>query len=179
MNRLDRRNSIFISIDVQEKLLPVIHNKDEIIKNQNILFKIAKELKIPVIVTEQYPKGLGPTVEGIIDEESDYKILEKQTFGPPENLLGILRETNRKQLIIAGIEMHICMYQTARDLINLGYEVTVVGDASGSRTEKNDQNGRELLKSAGAVVSNTESVLFDLLGEAGTPEFKALSPLIK
>ena len=142
----------------------------------------AKVLDIPVIVTEQYPKGLGPTVESIKDATGDqFEPIEKVVFScarSPE-FEEILAESNRKEVIIVGVETHVCVLQTSMDLINKGYTVYVPADAVTSRRELDWQRGINLIEKAGAVVGTKETFLFQLLERAGTDEFKQVSKLVK
>ena len=137
-------------------------------------------MDIDVIATEQYPKGLGSTIEeikGYIDEKN---IFSKVEFtGCIDEVKSYLEKNQKKNIIIAGMETHVCVYQTARDLIELGYNVFIVKDGVSSRTEENISNGLDLLKEMGCIITNTETVLFDLLKKAGSEEFKTISKLIK
>lgn len=179
---LIKENSILMVIDIQERLAPVIERRDTIVKNTNILLETAKELGLPVIITEQYPEGLGSTIDEVTKGSLEY---EESTFSKisfsayTEEVKKKLRSLNRHTIIIVGMETHICVFQTARDLIQAGYEVFIVSDAVGSRTRENYFNGLDLLKLVGSTITNTETVVFDLLKVAGTSEFKKLSQLIK
>lgn len=178
-HRLNKENTILLIIDIQERLASVMESREKVTENTNILISTASEMKIPIIVTEQYPKGIGPTLKEInLTEES--KIFEKISFSAfVGDIKSEIEKLNRKKVIITGMECHVCVYQTARDLIAEGYEVFVARDAVCSRTIDNHLNGLELMKNFGTVISNTESIVFDLLKVAGTPEFKTISKLIK
>lgn len=178
---LNKENTILFVIDIQEKLASVMKYKDQIINNTNVLVTAAREMDLPIIITEQYPKGIGPTVTDIKETiDNNAKIFEKNSFTAYiDGVKEALEATGRKKVIIVGMEAHICVFQTARDLIDNGYEVFIPRDAVCSRTKENFENGLELMKDVGAVISNTESVVFDLLKVSGTPEFKVLSKLIK
>lgn len=177
---LDKSEAVLLIIDIQERLAPVINKADEVIKNTNVLIAMAKEMEIPILVTEQYPKGLGCTVKEISDNLEDGSKFEKNTFtGCTIEVASALKETGRKKVIITGMETHVCVFQTVRDLLTSGYQVFVVADGVSSRTVENFKNGLDLMKEMGAVISNTETILFDLLKESGTPEFRTLSKLIK
>lgn len=179
---LNREDSILMIIDIQEKLVPVINNKEKIIKNTNILIESSRELELPIIVTEQYPRGLGGTI-GELNLERDERRLNtfsKNSFtGYTEAIEKKLKDLNKKSVIIVGMETHICVFQTSRDLIEAGYDVFIVSDAVGSRTCENYLNGLDLLKAMGGIITNTETVVFDLLKIAGTNEFRKISKLIK
>lgn len=179
---LNREDTILVVIDVQEKLAPAMRGNIKAIKNTNILLKVGKELDIPVIVTEQYPRGLGTTID-IIQENftGDTRVFEKTTFSAmrTEEIKEYVEKLNKPNLVVMGMETHICVYQTVKDLLLGGYNVYVARDAVASRTEENLENGLDLMKSYGAKISNVETIMFELLEKAGTEEFKSLSPLIK
>lgn len=177
---LNKEDAIVLVIDIQEKLMPAIFEKEELVSKSKILISGAKVLEVPVFVTEQYPKGLGETIGELNTLIEDDPIFEKISYTCCTNeVMEYLEKTKRKQVIITGVETHICVYQTVRDLLNHGYSVFVASDAVSSRTLANKQNGLELMKDMGAVISNTETLLFDMLKVAGTPEFKAISKLVK
>jgi len=179
--KLVRNDTAIIIIDLQEKLMKVMKEKEKVYKNTNLLLAVAKELDIPVILTEQYPKGLGTTIRDIKDNlPQGYYRLEKFKFSAySDEFRDILRQINRKTLVVTGSETHICVFQTTRDLVVAGYNVHVVKDAVCSRFKENYKNGLELMKDSGAVITNTETVVFDLLEYSNKPEFKAISPLLK
>ncbi len=177
---LDKDEAILMVIDIQERLVPAVRVADQVIDNTNILISAAKEFNMPIIVTEQYPRGLGSTVGEIKDRIDLKNIFEKTSFSAytPE-VEKALNQSKREKIIITGMETHVCVFQTIRDLIGDGYEVFVAADAVSSRTLANYSNGLSLIEKMGAVISNTETIVFDLLKVAGTPEFKVLSKLIK
>lgn len=178
--RLEQNDAVLVIIDLQEKLMKAMADREKVYKNTNLLLAAAYQLHIPVIVTEQYPRGLGATVSEIKDNLQDYTYIEKVTFSAcGETLLKSLKKLGRHTIIITGSETHVCVFQTVRDLVALDYQVHAVKDAICSRFDVNYQNGLELMKDLGAVVTNAETVVFDLLQVAGTPDFKAISPLIK
>ncbi|MBM7581184.1 nicotinamidase-related amidase [Caldicoprobacter guelmensis] len=177
---LKKEQSVLMVIDIQERLVPVMERRDQVIRNAQILISAAQRLDIPVIVTEQYPKGLGRTVKELSDMLGDFQAFEKLSFSAyiPE-VAAQLARLGRKKVIVCGMETHVCVFQTVRELLQAGYQAFVVKDAVCSRTQDNHQNGLDLMEGMGAVITNTETVLFDLLKTAGTPEFKELSRLIK
>lgn len=180
--RLDVENSMLLIVDIQERLSAVMEDEKQIIRNTNILLKACEELGIPVVVTEQYPEGLGSTVEEIRENfPLETKIFDKITFSvlDTKEIKEYITSLNRPNIIIAGMETHICVYQTARDLQGMGYNSYIVRDAVTSRTEDNFQNGLDLMESFGSKITNTETVLYEWLRKAGTEEFKKLSKLIK
>lgn len=176
MTIISQDKCLVLIIDVQEKLLRAAFNPETVQKNSVILSKAASILNLPVFITEQYPKGLGGTIEGISG-----KTYEKTSFNALEdkNLLNELKETNRKQVILFGIETHICVHQTAAALIEAGFEVTVISDACSSRTLENHLAGLECMKENGAHIKTSEIVLFEILKGANHPNFKEIQALIK
>lgn len=177
---LKRESAILLVIDIQERLVPVMKYGDKVIRNTNVLLTIAKELDFPVMVTEQYSKGLGKTVQEVATNIEGAPTFEKITFsGCTEEVTTALEETGRKKVIVTGMETHVCVFQTVRGLLALGYQVFVVADAVTSRTKANYLSGLSLMAAMGAVITNTETVFFDLMKEAGTAQFKELSKLIK
>lgn len=177
---LNKEEAVLVIIDIQEKLVPVMSQAEKVIKNTNVLISMAKSMEMPIIVTEQYSKGLGNTVPQIDENLEDAMKFEKNTFsGCIGEVMDCLKKTGRKKVIITGMETHVCVFQSVRDLLKQGYYVFVAADAVSSRTEENYSNGLSMMQNMGAVISNTETILFDMLKESGTPQFKALSKLIK
>ena len=177
---LNKQNTILMVIDIQDRLVPAMKVADKVIENTNILVSAAKEFNMPIITTEQYPKGLGNTVPELKDVINSNYLFEKNSFTAyTEEVKLALGQLGRKKVIITGMETHICVFQTARDLLAHGYDVFIASDAVCSRTKENFLNGLDLIKDMGAVITNTETIIFDLLKKAGTPEFKVLSKLIK
>lgn len=182
MNRftLDKNETTLMVIDIQDRLVPVMSVADQVIDNTNILIATAKEFNMPIVTTEQYPKGLGNTVPELKDQINSNYLFEKNSFTAyTDEVKILLAQLNRKKILITGMETHICVFQTIRDLISDGYLVFIAADAVCSRTKENYKNGLQLIENMGAVVTNTETIVFDLLKKAGTPEFKTLSKLIK
>ena len=177
---LSKEEAVLVVIDIQEKLVPVMSQKEKVIKNTNVLISMAKSMDIPIIVTQQYSKGLGNTVPQIDENLEGAMKFEKNTFsGCIEEVMDSLEKTGRKKVVITGMETHVCVFQSVRDLLKQGYYVFVAADAVCSRTQENHNNGLSIMQDMGAVISNTETILFDMLKESGTPQFKALSKLIK
>lgn len=178
---LDKNNAALLIIDIQERLAVVMDRKDQVVKNTLHLVELARMQNLPVVVTEQYPKGLGRTVPEIQSCLPAYLPIEKVSF----NCCGEatfnehIKRLGRKKIIVTGMEAHICVLQTSLGLIKAGFDVHLVADAVCSRTKANWRSGVELIRDAGGVLTNTETVLFQLLGVAGTPEFKAISNRIK
>lgn len=184
MTRLQRSDALLVIIDVQEKLMPVIDGADAVSRNVERLVRGFKVLDVPLLVTEQYVKGLGPTIAPLraaLEETSGYSPIEKSCFsgyGCGE-FVAELRVLKRKQAIVCGVETHVCVYQTVADLLANGYEVTVVADAVSSRAASNRDIAIRRMTADGAKLSSTEMVLFELTVNSGTDEFRAISKLVK
>ena len=180
---LERDKAVLAVIDVQERLCVAMDEKvlHKLTKNIGILLESATELKIPVLVTEQYVKGLGATLPELKEKTAGATSYEKMTFSccGSNEFIEKLRKSGRTQIIITGMESHVCVLQTVIDLRDAGFDVHVVKDAVMSRSKQNWQTAIEVMTLAGAVPTCTESVLFQLLKVAGTEEFKKLSKLIK
>ena len=173
-------NSRLLIVDVQEKLLPHIPVADAVIGNCRRLIQGANILGIPVFATEQYPKGLGPTTPELTSLLGD--IPEKLRFSSAEVLNwepAAEQENHRHQVIVAGIETHVCVLQTVLDLMALGYQVFVPADAVGSRKKLDWSFALRRMSGCGATVTSTESVLFEWCEDAAIPEFKQVSQLVK
>lgn len=178
--KIEADKAVLMIIDLQEKLLKAMKDKDKVIKNTNLLLATSHEAGIPVIVTEQYPRGLGSTVDEIKNNLHEYEYMEKTSFSAwVDEMKQIMNKLGRKTVILTGSETHVCVFQTARDLVESGYDVHLVKDAVCSRFDENYENGIDLMKEAGAVITNAETVVFDILQKAGTPQFKVISPLLK
>lgn len=183
------RAGLFV-VDLQERLVPAMPDEivADVLRNSAVLIATAAKLGLPIVVSQQYPKGLGPTVEPIEAALRDaaaagavihrYDKVEFSAAAAPA-FLALAPRLPQNQWIVCGMETHVCVYQTARDLAHRGAEVHVVSDAVCSRAETNWKIGLELCGRADAVVTSTEVVVFDLLVRAGTDEFKALSKLVK
>ncbi|WP_333653472.1 hydrolase [Dissulfurispira sp.] len=183
MNRflLDKDNTALLIIDIQDRLAAAMKVRDDVVKNCLHLIELSKMLNIPIVVTEQYPKGLGQTVAEIKDALPSYQPIEKLTFSCCEepNFLNEIKRLDKKTIILTGMETHICVLQTCIGLLKEGFHVHLVRDAVCSRAKENWKAGVEFMRDAGAVITCTETVLFQLLKVAGTEEFKAISKRIK
>ncbi len=181
--KINRETAAIIVIDLQEKLMPAMKDKDKVIRNTKILLQLAKEFELPVIVTEQYPEGLGKTIPEIKECLPEHALVEKMTFSAwDQNLQEALKKVgmNKSQtLIVVGCETHVCVFQTVRDLLDRGYNTHVVRDAVCSRFEENYENGLHLMQSMGAVITNTETIVFDTLVKSGGETFKKMSAMVK
>jgi nicotinamidase-related amidase len=179
--RLVRTITGLVIVDIQERLLPAIFEKERVVQNAVRLIKGAGILKVPVFATEQYRKGLGTTVPEVAAALGALKPIEKLAFsacGAPgfERSLDAARVSD---VVLCGIEGHVCVLQTCLDLLDAGRGVFVVADAVSSRTRENYSLGVERMRGAGAVIVSTEMVLFELLEKAGTDEFKQILNLVK
>lgn len=184
MDFIQRDRAVLAVVDVQERLLPAIpeDRRAGVLKNVLIAVDAAKILGVPTIVTEQYPKGLGPTLPSVKEHIGDgFAPVEKVAFscGRSPEFRAALEATGRKDVILTGVEAHVCVLQTAIDLINAGYRVYVPADGVASRRELDSERGLALMDKAGAIVGTTEAFVFQLLERAGTDEFKAISKLVK
>jgi nicotinamidase-related amidase len=174
-------NTVLVVIDFQERLFPVMHEKEKLLRNVVKLIKGVKVLEIPVVLTEQYPRGLGPTIPEIKELLPDIKPIEKVCFNccDEEPFCKSLESLKRRQVLIAGIEAHICVYQTAIALSRAGYEVQVVGDCVSSREPENKLVSLFKMGAAGISPTTTEMALFELLKVAKGDKFKQISNIVK
>jgi nicotinamidase-related amidase len=184
MDFLKREDTSIVVVDMQEKLMSAMPETEGgfAVKNVKILLEAAGILGIPVNVTEQYPKGLGSTIEEIKESAGEsFHPIEKVAFScarSPE-FMDVLNDLVRSSVIICGVETHVCVLQTAIDLINDGYHVYIPADAVVSRKELDWEKGIDIMEKAGATVGTTETFLFQLLERAGTDEFKQISKLVR
>jgi nicotinamidase-related amidase len=174
---LHRSRAALVVVDVQEAFRPAVLDFDRVAANAAVLVQGARAMEVPVVATEQYPSGLGSTVPEVADHLGDTEPLEKTAFSAASaegfDLDG------RDQALLCGIESHVCVSQTAHDLLDLGVEVHVARDAVSSRTEENLELGLRKMEGAGAVLTSVETALFELLGAAGSDEFKVVQRLVK
>jgi nicotinamidase-related amidase len=185
MERLDPQRSVLLVVDVQAKLAAAMPQAamDRLLSNTLVLLDAARILGVPVLASEQYPKGLGPTVDPIAERLRAMGVepIDKTTFDAcsEPRVARALADRSPRSVIVTGMETHICVFQTARELARRGLEVHVVADAVASRREENRGLGLTLCERAGALATPTETVVFDWLGRAGTEEFKAVSKLVR
>jgi nicotinamidase-related amidase len=174
-------DSVLIVIDMQERLVPAMQAPARTIKNAATLITAANEMGVPTILTEQYPEGLGRTVPGIAKVAGEAQVYEKLHFSCMEDdkIRKAVEESGRRQVVLAGMEAHICVVQTAASLMEAGLEVFVVSDATASRTLESEKACIERLSAGGAGIVTTEMVVFEWLGCAGTDAFKRILPLVK
>lgn len=176
-----RKNALLLVIDIQERLLPQIHDSSHLVKNAFILIESCKILNVPVIVTEQYPEGIGPTVAALAPALDQCRKISKRTFSCCREPLFMkaLKATGRNQVIITGTETHVCVFQTAAGLLQNGYAVQVAADAIGSRTPFNKEIGLDRMRALGIEITSVESAVFELLETSVCPEFKQILRFVK
>jgi nicotinamidase-related amidase len=183
---LSRGRAALLVIDIQERLLPAMPEASvaDVLRNTGILIAAADRLGLPIVVSQQYPRGLGATASPIEDALAPVSLVhrfDKLAFSvaaAPE-FVALAPTLGRDQWIVCGMETHVCVYQTARDLVARGWAVHACADAVCSRTAMNRELGLGLMERAGAILTSTETCVFDLLGRAGSDEFRALSKVIK
>lgn len=178
---IDRSGSCLMIVDVQQRLLGAMDAPRQVLAGCSLLMKAADRLEIPVIVTEQYPDGLGPTVEQLAELAADDAIFSKVHFSAARNtaIRGRIDQLAPDSIVIGGIEAHICVLQTATVLADAGYRCYVVADATSSRTPANHAAAMQRLRDAGVEIVTSEMVVYEWMGQAGTPEFRDLLSLIK
>jgi nicotinamidase-related amidase len=178
---LDKGRSGILIVDVQTKLMSVMRRGETVAENIIKLLKLSGLFSLPVLVTEQYPRMMGPTLPEIKKALPVYEPLEKMQFNccSVSGFNERLRSADLKNIILTGAEAHICILQTCMTLLEQGYNVHVPRDAVDSRTEENWQTGLDIMNRAGSVITSTETIVFQVLGRAGTPEFKKMLKMIK
>ncbi len=178
---LDRRNCCLVVVDVQGKLAQLMHNKQALFNNIQILIQAAQILNIPILWCQQCPDSLGPTVPEIGQLLTDNEPINKAAFSccGAGQFNARLNELARQQVLLCGIETHVCIYQTALDLLRKGFSVDLIADAVSSRTPENKQIAIKRMAIEGANISSTEMALFELLKTAEHPQFKQIASLIK
>ena len=178
---LTLENMVLIVVDFQGNLAHSMYEKHQLFENAQKLIKGARVFEAPIIVAEQTPDKLGPTIPEIDNLLSDIQHISKVSFNCCDNnrFMQELKSLNRKQILMSGIETHICLYQTTIGLLNMGYEVHVVADATSSRTVRNRNIGLEKMKAGGASLTSTEIVLFELLVTAEHEKFREIIKIVK
>jgi nicotinamidase-related amidase len=179
--RVIKEKTAGLIIDVQEKLFPHINKKEDLEKNLKILISGLQILGIPIIVTEQYRKGLGNTIPGLFQVSEELKTLEKICFScyDDSQIKDEIDNLKAKFIIIAGIETHVCVLQTCLDLLDANYRPVVVKDCVSSRKIEDKELAIERLRNEGAIITSYESILFELTRISGSEQFKAISKLVK
>lgn len=175
--RLEREQSLVIMIDIQQKLAPAIFQTSQVQHSALWVLQVAQQLKVPVLATEQYPQGLGQTVPDLRQLLAPANIFSKIHFSAwrEADIAQAIRVQQRQQIVLLGTESHVCVLQTALDLLEAGFAVFVVASAVGSRTEENKQLALARLQQAGASIISLEMLAFEWLDKAGTDEFRRLN----
>ena len=178
---LDARHSVLFIVDIQMRLAPAIADADAVIARTVILLTAAARLDVPIVVSEQYPQGLGPTDARLLPLPESAVIMPKTSFSAlgDDGIRAHLADLGRRQIVLAGMETHVCVLQTALASKAHGYEVAVAADAVGSRHPERKQRGLERMRDAGIAIVDSEMVVFEWLADAGSPAFKELSRLIR
>ncbi len=180
---IDSEQCALIVVDIQEKLLPPIFHKDQLVRNSKLLIRAAGVLKIPVVMSTQYAKGLGKTLPEIASLLPETEAIDKDRFScfGSDGFCALLKRLpgNRNTLLLCGMESHICVMQTALAALREGYIVHVASDAVSSRTEWNWKIGLERMRAAGAVISSTEMMIYELMRSSSSPAFKEMLPHLK
>ncbi len=178
---LETEKCALVVIDLQGKLAQLMDKKETLFANIKTLIQSAKLLDIPIIYCQQCPKALGPTIEEVAELLTNIEPINKESFSCclNEEFNHKLKSLNKEQIILCGIEAHVCVYQSAADLSNQGKEVVVISDAVSSRTAENKQTAVEAMRQMGIKISSTEMLLFELLKSASHPQFKTIAKLIK
>jgi len=178
---LETDNTVLLIVDIQGNLAHAVSNKDALHRNVRHIIRGIKVLGLPIICVEQNPNGLGPTIPEIAGLLSDIQSISKMYFSSCRNprFMNALGQLNRKQVLVAGIEAHVCVYQTVVELVELGYEVQVLGDAVSSRTVENKNIALQRMREAGASVTSVETALFELLRRGDGEEFKEILRIVK
>lgn len=178
---LKKDETVFVLVDVQGKLAKIVYESEELLRNLENLIRGLRILEVPIVWLEQYPQGIGPTTEQVKQHLTGLEPIAKTTFSACKNkeFMQALEKTGRRKILVAGIETHICVYQTAVDLKKHGFDVQVVEDAVSSRTLANKQLGLEKMKAYGVLGTSVEMALYEMLEKAGTEQFKEILRIIK
>jgi nicotinamidase-related amidase len=179
--RIPPEDSIAIAIDYQERLLPAMHNEKQLLKNSQILLKGLKALRVPIVVSRQYPKGLGDIVPELKAELQGYQVYDKMTFSCYDDspICAAVKEFKRKYVIVCGVEAHICVLQTMIDLQTDGYQTIFAADCTASRQHLDWELALKRAAQEGSIITSYEAVLFELTRSSKTPAFKVISNLVK
>lgn len=174
-------DSLLLVIDLQEKLLPKVLDAAGVVAKSVQLIRACRALEVPVVLTEQYPKGLGPTVPEVLEAAEGSPVYAKTAFSclGDQAILDAVRASGARTVLLAGVEAHVCVLHTALDLRDLGLSAHVVTDAVGARSERDRAVALERVAQAGAVLATVEMTIFELVRDAAAPAFKAILPLVK
>jgi nicotinamidase-related amidase len=176
-----REDSLLLIIDIQQAMLKVIDSWELVAGKAKQLIKSASALDVPILLTEQYKKGLGETLPDLIQEIKYPQVFQKEHFSAclENEFIPIVQSFNRKKIVVVGMESHVCVLQTCLDLIKAGFQIHLVADAVASRVDENRDIAIDLLRQAGAVISSTEIVIFQWACRANTDEFRSILPIVK
>ena len=178
---LTTENTLLLVIDLQERLVPVMPRPEDLAQKAATMIAGCRILDVPIVVTQQYTKGLGNTVEEIAEALEEFNPIEKVTFSccNTEEFNDIITNAGRKNILVSGVEAHVCIQQTVQDLLERGYNVYVIADCISSRAETDLYYAEKRMEKAGAILTTMESVLFELLTRADHPKRKDISYLLK
>jgi isochorismate hydrolase len=178
---LNAINTLLVVVDVQGKLAHLMHNRESLFKNLKTAIQGARVLELPILLTEQYPQGMGPTIPEIASVLDGVMPIAKTSFSccGSEAFMAALDQIGRYQILLAGIEAHVCVQQTALDLMENGYEVQVLADAVSSREPENRELAFKRMRHAGAAITSTEAALFEILRRSDVAAFKQVLALVK
>jgi len=180
-DRLDAGRTVLVVVDLQEKFRDIIHGMNQVLANTERLIRFCQQLEIPIVTTEHYPHGLGATVPEIRNLHRSFSVIEKIDFScagcAPLNQA--INDLGRDQIILCGIETHVCIYQTAFDMLRQGKQVSVAVDAVSSCSAANREIGLKRMAELGVQSMGTQMLMFEILGKAGTPQFKDVAGLLK
>ena len=176
-----RDDSLLLIIDIQQAMLKVIDSWEKVASRAKQLIQSANALEVPILLTEQYQKGLGETIPELLQEIKSPQVFQKEHFSAclEDDFIPIVQSFNRNKILVIGMETHVCVLQTCLDLIKAGFQVHLVADAVASRVNKNRDIAIDILKQAGAVISSTEIVIFQWACRANTDEFRRILPIVK
>ena len=178
---LTSKNTLLLVIDFQERLMPLIYRHEEMTKKAEILIKGCRILDVPILITQQYTKGLGETIKTLKDALGDHEVIEKISFSccGSDEFIDAVRKSGKKNIIVTGIEAHICVLQTVLELLDFGADVYVIADCISSRSDADRLYAERRMDISGAILTTVESALFEILGRADHPKRKEISNLVK
>ena len=178
--KIKLEDSIVLVVDIQERLLPAMSDSDKVLENNLTFLRGITTLEVPVVYTEQYPKGLGKTVDPVLNVIPEAKYFEKIQFSSlEEEVCTYLKESGRNTVLVCGIESHVCVLQTIMDLVEAGFKPVLISDCTSSRKESDKTYAIVRAGAEGAIISSYESVLFELMKTAKHPKFREISKIVK
>jgi nicotinamidase-related amidase len=176
-----RENCLLLIVDIQQTMLKVIETWKNVVRKVNQLTQAAETLDIPILLTEQYRKGLGETIPDVLDQIRAPKVFQKEHFSAclETDFLALINSYHRNKIVVVGMETHVCVLQTGLDLIKEGYQLQLVADGVASRTTQSRDIAIDLFREAGAVITSTEIVIFQWAKRANTEDFRKILPIVK